>query len=141
MAYKNVHKKIQRFKTLPLIEEKKTEGTEHGAKYYRLTEHGLYQLLLKRINGVYFDNLKLNKYHKIPDDHVDSSIFTNYEHSALFQTFLFPVVNRDTITGLKDTIAIAFFDYLHDCCKMIDEMLHRKDIRGRIEWCSLFMEY
>jgi hypothetical protein len=134
MAYKNVHKKIQRFKALQLIEEKKIEGTEHGAKYYRLTEYGLYQLFLKRINGVYFDILKLNKYGEITDDFVDRSILTNYEHSALFETFLFPVVNRDTITSLRDTIAIAFFDYLHDCCKIIDEMLRRKDIRGHINW-------
>jgi DNA-binding PadR family transcriptional regulator len=132
MAYKNVHKKIQRFKALQLIEEKKTEGTEHGAKYYRLTEYGLYQLFLKRISGVYFDKLKLNKHHKILDDPVDSSILGNYEHSTLFRTFLFPVVNRDTITGLKDIVAIAFFHYLHDCCKIIDEMLRRKDISGRI---------
>ena len=59
MAYKNVHKKIQRFKTLRLIEEKKTEGTSMEQSSYQLTEHGLYQLLLKRINGVYFDNLNL----------------------------------------------------------------------------------
>jgi hypothetical protein len=134
MAYKNVHKKIQRFKALQLIEEKKIEGTEHGAKYYRLTEYGLYQLFLKRINGVYFDTLKLNKHGIIANDYVDRSILTYYERCALFGTFLFPVVNKDTITGLKDSFAIAFFDYLHDCCKIIDQMLRRKDIRGRINW-------
>jgi hypothetical protein len=134
MAYKNVHKKIQRFKALQLIEEKEIEGTEHGAKYYRLTEYGLYLLFLKRINGVYFDNFKFNKYNKIPDDPVDSSILRNYEHSALFETFLFPVANRDTITGLKGIVALAFFRYVHDCCKMIDEIISSKDIRGRVNW-------
>jgi hypothetical protein len=133
-TYKNVHKKIQRFKALNIIEEKKIEGTEHGAKYYRLTEYGLYLLFLKRINGVYYDSLRLNKYHKILEDPVDSLILRNYENSELFKTFLFPFVSRDTINGLKDTVAIAFFHYLHDCCKIIDEMLHRKDIRGRVKW-------
>jgi hypothetical protein len=134
MAYKNVHKKIQRFKTLHLIEETEIEGTEHGAKYYRLTEYGLYLLFLKRIDGVYFDNFKFNKYNKIPDDPVDSSILRNYEHSALFKTFLFPVANWDTITGLKDIVALAFIHYLHNCCKMIDEMLSSKEIRDRVKW-------
>jgi hypothetical protein len=134
MAYKNVHKKIQRFKALQLIEEKETGGTEHGAKYYRLTEYGLYLLFLKRIKGVYFDNLKLNKYHKIPDDPFDSSILENYEHSALFKTFLFPIVNKDTIAALKDIVAIAFFHYLHDCCKIVDDILRSKDMRNRINW-------
>jgi hypothetical protein len=132
-AYKNVHKKIQRFKALQLIEEE-IGGTEHGAKYYRLTEYGLYLLFLKKIKGVYFDNLKLNKYHKIPDDPFDSSILRNYEHSALFKTFLFPVVNRNTIAALKDIVAIAFFHYLHECCKMVDDIIRSKDMSNRVNW-------
>jgi hypothetical protein len=133
-AYKNVHKKIQRFKALQLIEEKEIGGTEHGAKYYRLTDYGLFLLFLKRIKGVYIDNLKLNKYHKIPDDPFDSSILRNYGHSELFKTFLFPVVNRNTIAALKDIVAIAFFHYLHECCKMVDDILRSKDMSNRVNW-------
>jgi predicted transcriptional regulator with HTH domain len=65
-AYKNVHKRIQRLQSLLLIEEikNKTVRAKHGAKYYRLTEYGIYKLFLDRVVGVYSDTLPRKKLKK-----------------------------------------------------------------------------
>ena len=49
MAYKNVNKRVNALVTSGLIQE--TEiidgNNKHNAKYYKLTEYGIYQLFLK----------------------------------------------------------------------------------------------
>lgn len=47
MAYKNVNKRVHNLVSLNLIEETKADGSninKHKAKYYNLTESGIYQL-------------------------------------------------------------------------------------------------
>ena len=46
MAYKNVHKRIQRLEALKLIQKVKGQETQHGAIFYQLSEAGLYHLFL-----------------------------------------------------------------------------------------------
>jgi hypothetical protein len=123
MAYKNVHKRIQRLKILSLIEEKQRDKAEHGAKYYRLTEYGIYQLFLKRVHAVSFDQLYIEKFKKLQIH--DKALFKYYNDNALFRTFLYPYLDKNTLLNLDDLLVITdIFGYLHDCCNVIEKILH-----------------
>jgi hypothetical protein len=37
---------------MQLIEQKQVHNAEHGAKYYGLSEYGIYQLFLKRMGAI-----------------------------------------------------------------------------------------
>ena len=54
LAYKNVNKRTNALLSSGLIQETEVEGisNKHRAKYYRLTEYGIYQLFLNRLNSL-----------------------------------------------------------------------------------------
>ena len=55
MKYNNVNKRIYGLVALNLLEETESNGntlSKHNAKYYRLTEYGIYQLFLNKLNEI-----------------------------------------------------------------------------------------
>lgn len=44
--YKNTHKRVKKLETLQFIEPVKVKEARHEAKYYRITEAGMFQLFL-----------------------------------------------------------------------------------------------
>jgi DNA-binding PadR family transcriptional regulator len=119
MAYKNVHKRIQRLKALGFIKLVKAEKEGHAAKYYALTEAGLYQLFLRNKKPSFILRF--------------SWIIDNYGDSAIFDTFLYPYFNKQTLTSIRQpskTLKIYeifedvnfkvlhfIVEYLHVCCR------------------------
>jgi hypothetical protein len=88
MDYKNVHKRIKRLESLGCIgrvksEDVKEEKPERGAKYYRISETGMFHLLI-------------NKY---PTKNLHDILQTNGDYS-IFEAFLYPYFNKETFTSL-----------------------------------------
>lgn len=53
MAYKNVNKRVNALLLAGLIQETEiVENNKHNAKYYKLTEYGIYRLFLRRVNSL-----------------------------------------------------------------------------------------
>lgn len=46
-AYKNIHKTVQRLYKLGLVSITKQKDAQHGAKYYRISEEGIFYLFLR----------------------------------------------------------------------------------------------
>jgi hypothetical protein len=87
MAYKNVHKRIQRLESLQLIEKVEITESEHGAKYYRLTEAGIYELFANFRR----DSLTI----------AFPKILENYGNLAFFDTFLYPYFAQESLMSFK----------------------------------------
>src|SRR5215472_3867102 len=118
-AYKNVHKKVQRLKSMQLIEQKQVHNAEHGAKYYGLSEYGIYQLFLKRRGALTFRLVDENKAIFVGKDFIK-----HHSNNALFEAFLYHYFDRKTVSTANYDLIIQFFLYLHDCCKEIETLLN-----------------
>jgi hypothetical protein len=121
MAYKNVHSKVQRLKgPLRLIELAEIERRKirNNEKFYRLTEEGIYQLFLKRIDGILIDQFSVIKGQK-PLSNV-KTFLQYYGDSALFESFLYPYFCKETISTENLNLLSTLFYYIHDCCKQVD---------------------
>jgi DNA-binding PadR family transcriptional regulator len=87
MAYKNVHKRVQRLEALQLIQRLEVKDAQHGAKYYRLTEAGIYHLFLHFSHPSFvFDFPR---------------IVENYGDFAFFDLFLYRYFKRDTLMSIN----------------------------------------
>jgi DNA-binding PadR family transcriptional regulator len=124
--YKNTYKRIKRLESLGFIEqlkaeEVKEEDRRHGARYYRISETGIFQLFL-RIDILFtlFD------------------ILQNNENSLIFQSLLYPYFEKETfnvlnkrkvtIDNLYDSfvekwIIIDVYTYLRNCCIEINQAI------------------
>jgi hypothetical protein len=109
MAYKNVNKRIQKLRSLNLIEEVKMQS-EHGAKYYRLTTGGLFNLLYKhKLRSIMW----LSAY----------KFFQNYGDNIIFKTFVYPYFERETILQINHPLSIfELFSYLINCCEITENI-------------------
>ena len=79
MAYKNVNKTIHTLLSLKLIKETGTNETaenKHNAKYYMLSEHGIFQLFLNRLDGILIRQLETIKSGALSTN--TQSFFRNY---------------------------------------------------------------
>ena len=98
--YKNTHKRVKRMESLGLIEpvkesEIKAEDTKHGAKYYRISDAGMFYLFRKG------------------GDHVSEmlpSIIEAHGNYMIFETFLYPYLKKETSLALGNAIAITAED-------------------------------
>jgi len=129
--YKNTRKRVKRLESLGYIEpvnaeEVKEEDATHGAKYYRISETGMFQLFLQHdIDFTLFDMLQVNG---------DYSIFN---------ALLYPIFNKETFRALnsidrtqisredifehtataKKFIILTIYHYLRSCCIEINRMI------------------
>ena len=120
-AYKNVYYKIQKLKSLNLIEEAKVDKKRlrHNEKHFKLTDEGIYQLFRKmRYHGILVDQLSVKK-GGMPVSYVDNFL-KYYGNNALFELFLYPYFGRQTISADNIGLLVKLFRYLHNCCKQID---------------------
>jgi hypothetical protein len=128
MAYKNVYKRVNALFSLGLIEQVDTnpvENNKHKARYFRLTEYGIYRLFLNNLRSVFVNqsNLGSNKDlpSKIPSN--VSAFFQNYSNCSLFEVFLYPYFEKDTISATRDLLLWDLYEYLSDCCRLIEKKL------------------
>jgi hypothetical protein len=112
MAYKNVHRRIKKLHSLHLIEAIEGE-TKHSAIYYRLSTGGLYYLIYKHRR---FLIRALKK------------ILQNYADNIIFNTLLYPYIERDTILQMTlANIISKICKYLHDCCEQTESAIESID--------------
>ncbi len=124
-AYKNVNKRVHNLVSLNLIQETKADGNninKHKAKYYSLTEFGIYQLFLNRLNALHIRELDTVKFNKPPSSNT-LIFFHNYQNSMLFASFLYPFFDKDTIFAIGYYLLKNLFNYLADCCHKIEQKL------------------
>ena len=116
-VYKNVHGKVQKLKTSNLIEEV-DQKSRYNEKYYKLTDDGIYQLFLKRLYGILADQLSIKK-GQTAVSHV-ASFLKHYGDNLLFELFLYPYFETQTISNDNFDLVVKLFRYLHDCCVRLD---------------------
>jgi DNA-binding MarR family transcriptional regulator len=101
LSYKNIHKRVKRLTQLKLIE--RVEGQfERGAKYYKISPHGL----INYVGGIITES--------------DKFIFYNMQNIVI-QSLLLEFFEEETIDSfrtLKDFVPSEIGDYLHDCCSI-----------------------
>lgn len=128
MAYKNVHRvlqKLQRLHSIKEVESKQFSGV-HRAKYYTITSKGLFYL-------IYFKRFFLR---------LESLI--RYRNDVILDTILFPYFERDTFLRRYTTrfmFILAY--YLGECCDLtlaaVKDMREQKDIDKRERRANLLM--
>ena len=125
MAYKNVNKRVRNLVSLNLIQETKADGNninKHKARYYSLTEFGIYQLFLNRLNALHIRELDTVKFNKPPSSNA-LIFFHDHQNSMLFASFLYPFFEKDTIFAIGNYLLRDLFNYLADCCHRIEQKL------------------
>ena len=106
IAYKNVRKKILRFKSLRLIDISK-QSKKHNAIYFGLTSFGIFHLYYKRQLGIWLSHL-----------------IENYGNDPIFYHLLYPILKRETVGQITSPYGYAEVNkYLAECCKRIGEIL------------------
>ena len=124
MAYKNVNKRVNALVMSGLIQE--TEiidgNNKHNAKYYKLTEYGIYQLFLKGLDSLYVNQSDVRKGKELPSSNA-LTFFRNYSDSMLFEIFLYPYFKKDSILAIGDDLLVDLYRYLASCCDGIEKYL------------------
>ena len=131
MAYKNVHKIIQRLLALNLLTKTKKlksfhNDNNHNAIYYKLSELGIFRLFLTRHFGIFADQLSI-KEEKKPTLKMDKDFIRYYSNCKLFEAFLLPVIRFDSLRLLNEIFLLYVCDYLHQCCKEVESILRTEN--------------
>jgi hypothetical protein len=118
MAYKNVNKRVNALLLSGLIQKFESESihSKRRAVYYRLTEYGIYQLFLNRLNSLLVNQSDVRK--GTPSNAL--VFFLNYTDSSLFKVFLYPYFKRDTLHAIGSVLLRDLFGYLSSCCHSIE---------------------
>lgn len=153
IAYKNTHKKVQKLVKLKLIEREtdnsklKDKGLERGAKYYKLSEEGIFVLF-------YDPDIppNTNNYYKILNSgrknmenfevQFKIEIYKNYKNCDFFRFFISPWISIDTIENLGEDLTIKIQMFLKNCCSIVKdkiisvnaEIFHSNDMSKTIEF-------
>jgi hypothetical protein len=127
LAYKNVNKRINTLLLSGLIKETEVTGIDnkHRARYYTLTEYGIYRLFLSRLN--YF----------ITNQATGLTFFQNYSDSALFEVFLYPYFKKETLLAIGPSLLLDLYGYLSTCCESIERNILDS---GFIDIATVFFE-
>jgi DNA-binding PadR family transcriptional regulator len=120
--YKNVYYLIEKLKSRGLIEQQKNVDKarrRHNQIYFKLTDQGIYLLFLKlRYHGILIDQLSVKKGNP-PVSHIDNFL-KYYGDNALFELFLYPYFEKQTIYAAHIDMLVKLFGYLHNCCKQVN---------------------
>jgi hypothetical protein len=133
MAYKNVHKRIQRLEALKLIQKVKVKESQHGAKFYQLSEAGLYHLFLNFSRPSFVLRFP--------------TILENYGELAFFNVFLYPYFERKTLMSINKLVGkpmhlfedfnvilvFAIVSHLRMCCAAVQDFFSRLDRQLKLE--------
>lgn len=117
MELGNVRKDIRKLRALGLLEinNKRTDSNEKNKTRikYKLTKDGIYNLI--------------SNHEDLPYE-AAKSLLSNYNHHILFDFFLFPYIEQETLSKVEDSsIFSQIFSYLHDCCKQLEKMIFNID--------------
>jgi hypothetical protein len=113
-----MHKSRQAFcKQVQLLKQKNLVGLhrigKHNAKYYRLTERGIFDILLN-CPMVFLTN----KYR----------IWQYYSDSAFFYSLLYQIVSKETVLKISSPRVLSvIYDYLRICCLKTNSWLNSID--------------
>jgi hypothetical protein len=101
MAYKNVNKRVNTLISLGLLEQADINDAEnkHKAKYYRLSEYGIYQLFLKSPSSVVIKQSDVRRGNELASS--ASIFFNNYSSCQLFEIFLYPYFSKNTLFAIR----------------------------------------
>jgi hypothetical protein len=123
-AYKNVNKRVNALLSSDLIQETEIEdvNNKHNAKYYRLTEYGIYELFLNRLNSLLVNQSDVRKGRESPSSNA-LNFFRNYGNIILFEIFLYPYFKKDTLFAIGDDLLWRLYRYLSTCCASIERYL------------------
>ena len=120
LAYKNVNTRINVLLDSGLI--RKTEGIDtnnmHGARYYTLTEYGIFRLFLDRPDSFSENQWDVTKDRKSSPSQNARSFLDNYSDSALFELFLYPYFKKETLLAIGPLL-LELYEYLGTCCQFI----------------------
>jgi len=124
LAYKNVNKRVNALMSSGLIQETETDGinNKHNAKYYGLTEYGIYQLFLNRLNSLLVNQSDVRKGKQSPSSNA-LPFFQSYSNNILFEIFLYPYFKKDTLFAIGDNLLWDLYRYLSTCCYNIERYL------------------
>jgi len=121
LAYKNVNTRISVLLDSGLIQE--TEGIDtnnkHGARYYTLTEYGIFRLFLDRVGSFMQDQSDVRKDRKSSPSQNALTFLDNYSDSALFEVFLHPYFTKETLLAIGGMLLLKLYPYLETCCQAI----------------------
>ena len=107
LAYQNINRRFQKYNKLGIIEEITTLGdSQHGRKDFKVSEKGLVFLIADGIH---------------PNVHTS---FRNFYQSKLFQTFIFPYFESQTIKQYTISLIRFIEYYLEDICLKINNALN-----------------
>lgn len=118
-AYKAVNSRVHKMRSLNLIEEAKlNKKGRHNEKYYRLTDDGIYQLFKNRVRGILVDQSSVTR-GQTPVSNV-GMFLKNYSSNLLFELFLYPYFEKQTISIDNFDLIEKSFRYLNECCMRVD---------------------
>jgi hypothetical protein len=129
IAYKNVNVRVHKLLSSGLIY--KTQGyggsnNKRKAKYYKLTEYGIFQLFLNRLNSLLFNQYQVRKSQTISTSY--KTFFRNYMNSKLFESFIYSHIEKQTLSAIGDYLLWnSLYLYLGNCCQLIDYELRTKE--------------
>jgi hypothetical protein len=129
MAYKNVNKRVYALLSSDLIQEVETSednDNKHNAKYYKLSEYGIYQLFLKRFEALLVNPLELRKSNNISPNAL--TFFSNYSNSLLFESFIYSYFEKDTLFAIGNYLLSDLYHYLANCCSRMEMKLKYSNI-------------
>ena len=107
--YKKIRRHINKLSAKRLIDKFQTKTSQHKAKYSKLSMRGIYYLILKN---------------SILPDNIIKGILRNYGDNILFQLFLYPYINQDTLLQITNTALLSKISlFLYECCKRIEDAL------------------
>jgi DNA-binding PadR family transcriptional regulator len=142
MTQKNVYYKIRNLKSLNLIEEATVDKKRrrHNEKYFKLTDEGIYQLFLKmRYHGILLDQTLIKKSGIIISR--VNTFFRYYGNNVIFELFLYPYFERQTISTDNFDLLVKLFRYLHDCCKEVESAIRIHSPIPQFVWNKVPGEY
>jgi hypothetical protein len=112
----------------------------HNEKYFKLTDEGIYQLFLKmRYHGILLDQTLIKKSGIIISR--VNTFFRYYGNNVIFELFLYPYFERETISTDNFDLLVKLFRYLHDCCREIDSALRIHSPIAQFVWNKVPGEY
>jgi hypothetical protein len=108
-AYRVARRRIQKLKDWKLLEVTK-HPTIHDGHYYKLSADGVYHIIANK------DSLKYG---------ILNNLIKNYWDHPLFQYFLYPCIEQETLLKLRDSAIFShIFSYLHDCCQLVKDTIN-----------------
>jgi hypothetical protein len=129
IAYKNVNTRVHKILSSGLIYKVQSyngSNNKRKAIFYKLTEYGIFQLFLSRINSLLFNQYELRKSQAVSSS--SKTFFHNYTKSRLFELFVYPYFDNNTLSAIGDyNLWSRLYYYLEECCRLVESELKTRE--------------